>query len=99
VIGAALAMASTIISACMNRPDESDETEVQDIKEEIRQYLLKNRNAQDTLRGVIEWWLLVKHKRRLVKEALDRLIEDGLVIEEKRRGSRTYKLNPLQLEE
>lgn len=64
---------------------------------EILQYLVDNPNAQDTLEGIVTWWLLVrtiKYQKALVKEALDMLVRDGLVIESRGSDSRIhYKIN------
>jgi hypothetical protein len=69
---------------------------------EILQYLIDNPKAQDTLEGIVTWWLLertIKQQTVSVKEALAMLVADGLVIERKRTGtdSRTYyKINRRQ---
>ena len=66
-------------------------------------YLAENPNAQDTLEGIVEWWLLERlttnHAAR-VKEALEDLVLASLVLERRGKDSRTYyKINPLKLEE
>ncbi len=56
------------------------------IAREILAYLLDHPDAQDTLEGVAEWWLLeqkIKDRIPLVKEALEELVEKGLVVERK----------------
>lgn len=70
-------------------------------KEELTDYLLRylidHPNAQDTLDGVVNWWLwerTIKHRTALVEEVLDELVADGLVIAQKRSDSQTlYKMN------
>jgi DNA-binding transcriptional ArsR family regulator len=66
-------------------------------------YLVQNPKAQDTLEGIVEWWLLERHARAAVlrvKEALAELVGAGLVLERRGEGSRIYyKLNPLKLKE
>jgi len=63
------------------------------IEAEILDYLDTHPNAQDTLEGIVEWWLL---RQRIavatahVKEALDELVELGLLTESRGGGSRTY---------
>lgn len=67
---------------------------------EILQYLIDNPKAQDTLEGIVTWWLLertIKQQTLSVKEALAMLVEDHLVIAQEGRDSRThYKINPRQ---
>lgn len=80
----------------MNPPDQMNETKEQ-LAAEILQYLIDHPNAQDTLKGVVNWWLLertIKRRTALVKEVLDKLVADGLVIEQHGSDSQTlYKLN------
>ena len=68
---------------------------------EILAYLAANPDAQDTLEGVAEWWLLeqqIRTKTSDVKDALDRLISKGLVIERKGKDRRShYRLNRRKL--
>ena len=80
----------------MNRPDQMNEKK-EELAEEILQYLVDHPNAQDTLKGVVSWWLLertIKHQTALVKEVLDNLVADGLVIAQQGSDSQTfYKIN------
>lgn len=80
----------------MNGPDQIKDKQ-KEIAYEILHYLVDNPNAQDTLEGIVTWWLLVrtiKHQTVVVKEALAMLVEDGLVIAQQGRDSRThYKIN------
>ncbi len=66
-------------------------------------YLAENPNAQDTLEGIVEWWLwerLTTNHATRVKEALADLVLESLVLERRGKDSRTYyKINPLKLEE
>src|SRR5260221_13589352 len=65
-------------------------------------YLAENPNAQDTLEGIVEWWLwerLTTNHATRVKEALADLVLASLVLERRGKDSRThYKINPLKLE-
>jgi hypothetical protein len=67
------------------------------LAEEILQYLIDHPNAQDTLKGIVTWWLLertIKHRTALVKEVLDKLVADGLVIAQHGTDSQThYKID------
>jgi hypothetical protein len=80
----------------MNRADQMNEKKEQ-LAEEILQYLIDHPNAQDTLKGIVTWWLLertIKHRTALVKEVLDKLVADGLVIAQHGTDSQThYKID------
>ena len=93
----ALAIELSINRACMNPPDQKKNKEKEELAEEILQYLIDHPNAQDTLKGVVNWWLLertVKHPTALVKEVLEKLVADGLVIAQQGSDSQTlYKIN------
>jgi len=69
---------------------------------EILQYLVDNPKAQDTLEGIVTWWLLartIKRQTQSVKKALAILVEDGLIIAKRGSDSRTYyKINSRQRE-
>ena len=73
----------------------------QPIAEEILGYLVARPNAQDTLEGIVEWWLLeqkIDVQTARVKETLAGLIADGLIIEGQAGESRRlYKLNRRRL--
>ena len=62
----------------------------------ILRYLIKHPDAQDTLEHIVGWWFLelnIKYPKDLVKEALDMMVEHGIVIENERTDSRkVYKL-------
>ena len=80
----------------------ADET-VQQIGYRILNYLVENPNAQDTLEGIVEWWLLDRltvSNVTKVKEALANLVAAHLVLERKGKESRTYyKINSHKLKE
>jgi DNA-binding transcriptional regulator PaaX len=73
----------------------------QQIADDILAYLAQNPDAQDTLKGISEWWLSEqtgKPNTALVEEALARLVSGGLVVE--REGAQTYyKVNRRRLKE
>lgn len=63
-------------------------TERSEIVRDVLGYLIDNPHAQDTLEGIIEWWLLernIESRAIKVKEALAELVAKGLILE--RRGS------------
>lgn len=64
-----------------------------DIGYEILAYLSRNPNAQDTIDGIVEWWLLDQHIERQiakVKSALTDLVERGLILKKKNADSLIY---------
>jgi hypothetical protein len=54
--------------------------------------------GQDTLEGIAHWWILeqkIRNEAAKVKEALDHLVVEGLVVELQGKDSRThYRINP-----
>jgi plasmid stabilization system protein ParE len=60
---------------------------------QILAYLHANPDAQDTLEGIIEWWLLdqnIKRQSERVKQALAQLIERGLIVARMGTDSRVH---------
>lgn len=68
------------------------------IGNEILAYLVDYPEAQDTLEGILEWWLLertIKFETPRVREALADLSSKGFILEEKGADSQTrYRINP-----
>ncbi|MFY9553205.1 MAG: hypothetical protein WAV20_08165 [Blastocatellia bacterium] len=63
-------------------------SEKSEIARDVLNYLIDNPDAQDTLEGIVEWWLLksrIESRTVSVKEALAELLAKGLILE--RRGS------------
>lgn len=75
----------------------------QKIRYYILAYLAKNPDAQDTLKGISEWWLSEQSgppNVAAVEEAVAGLVRSGLVVASAREGSQTYyKANRERLEE
>lgn len=73
------------------------------IVNEILAYLSEHPDAQDTLEGIVRWWLLeqeIKRERDKVKEALNELVNRGLVIERKGSNAQVrYLINRDKLKE
>jgi hypothetical protein len=73
------------------------------IGNEILAYLVDHPKAQDTLEGIVEWWLLeraIKFQEAQVKKALAELVTKGLVIEQKGDNSKIhYRVNKSRFEE
>jgi hypothetical protein len=80
----------------MNPPDQMNDKK-EELAAEILRYLIDHPNAQDTLKHIVTWWLLdrqIQHQTELVKEVLDKLVADGLVIAQEQSDSQTlYKIN------
>jgi hypothetical protein len=61
-------------------------TDKSQIGNEILAYLLDHPKAQDTLEGIVEWWLLerqIQFQTARVKEALSELVAKGFIFEKK----------------
>jgi DNA-binding PadR family transcriptional regulator len=76
---------------------------MEQIAYDILAYLAENPDAQDTLEGIVEWWLsqqAVKPKTTLVEEALTELVSRGLILARRGKDARTYyKVNRRRLRE
>jgi hypothetical protein len=70
---------------------------------QILAYLAEHPLAQDTLEGIMEWWLLdreIVHQTSAVTIALEELVAKGLILETRAKDSRAhYRLNPDKLGE
>lgn len=64
---------------------------------DVLAYMFEHQDAQDTLEGIIEWWLVeqeVKHQIVAVKEVIAELVEQGLIIQHRGPDSRHhYRVN------
>ena len=63
--------------SAMYKPDVSE------IAQAILEHLRRNPEAQDTLAGVVQWWLPsqeIKPRTATIKDALSELVAAGLVI-------------------
>jgi hypothetical protein len=64
---------------------------------QVLEYLADHTEAEDTLEGIVEWWLLeqsIKYEMARVKEALQELIAKGLIMEVEGPGRDTfYRIN------
>ena len=64
---------------------------------DVLDYLAAHPEAQDTLEGIIEWWLeeqQIIRQTSKVKDALDDLVARGLIVERKGHDARTfYRIN------
>ena len=75
----------------------------QQIAYHILSYLAENPDAQDTLKGISEWWLSERPgwpNAAAVVEAVTSLAADGLIVASAREGAQTsYKVNRRRLQE
>ena len=69
---------------------------------EILAYLADHPDAQDSLDGILEWWVLerlISLHRGEIRLAVQELVERGILEENQRPGSPAlYRLNPKQRE-
>jgi hypothetical protein len=70
------------------------------IAHEILAYLTDHPDAQDTLEGVVEWWLLerkIKYHMALVRDVLSGLVAKGFLLESRKGDERNkryhYRIN------
>lgn len=72
-------------------------TEESEIARDLLGYLINNPDAQDTLEGIVEWWLLqmkLETRTAKVKEALAGLVAKDLIMECTGTDSRLrYRIN------
>ena len=65
---------------------------------QILAYLADNPEAQDTLEGIAQWWLLerkIQSETRQITDALSELVERGLLLRTEGGNSRArYRVNP-----
>ncbi len=77
-------------------PDEQATDEFETAKD-LLGYLINNPDAQDTLEGIVEWWLLergIESRVARVKRALGQLALKGLILERQGSDSRVrYLIN------
>jgi Fe2+ or Zn2+ uptake regulation protein len=70
---------------------------------DILAYLNEHGDAQDTVEGIAEWWLMRQSLSRYassVEETLDGLVEAGLVLRQRTGDSRVlYQLNRRKAQE
>ena len=70
---------------------------------EVLAYLAENPAAQDTLEGIVQWWLLERYiaeETQKVREAVSELTARGLLLERRNGSSRLhYRIDPGRLDE
>jgi hypothetical protein len=77
--------------------------EQSDIEQEILAYLVEHPRAQDTLEGIMQWWLLEQEIKRWmlqVQAALTELVAQGVVVESQGKYAQIrYRINRRRLSE
>lgn len=72
-------------------------TEESPIVQDILSYLLTHTAAEDTVEGIVEWWLLeerIKHRIKEVQSVLDELVSQSLILAHESEDSKIrYRIN------
>ena len=72
-------------------------TEESPIFQDILSYLLAHTAAEDTVEGIVEWWLLEERIKRRIKEVqsvLDELVSQSLILAHESKDSKIrYRIN------
>jgi hypothetical protein len=67
------------------------------LAQDILSYLLEHSAAEDTVEGIVEWWLLeekIKRRMQEVQQVLDELAREGLILAHKSNDSKIrYRIN------
>ena len=67
--------------------------ETRETSHRILAYLMDNPNAQDTLQGIVDWWMLqqdIKRNITLIRKVIGRLIRKGFLLERLGIDNRKY---------
>ena len=74
-----------------------------EISNAVLSYLLEHPDAQDTMEGIIEWWLMahmIESRANIIKEAVVDLTSQQLLLEHQGKDLYTrYRINRRKLEE
>jgi hypothetical protein len=74
-----------------------------EVERDILAYLSQNPRAEDTVEGIVEWWLLdqrIRNETERAKEALSDLVSKGFVLERTGGDARSrYRINARRLKE
>jgi hypothetical protein len=85
----------------VNLKSQRDKT--QETSYKILAYLMDNPDAQDTLKGIVDWWLLqqdIKRNVALIRKTVDRLIHKGFLLERQGKDqTKYYQVNREKLPE
>ena len=83
--------------------DKTCENITSSVAYEILSYLVQNPDAQDTVEGITEWWLLqqrIVQREILIREAVTQLVHHKFLVERKSKYFRTqYRVNRAKIDE
>jgi hypothetical protein len=72
-------------------------TEESLIAQDILSYLLTHTAAEDTVEGIVDWWLLeekIKRRTKEVQRVLDELVVESLIVARESKDSKIhYRIN------
>jgi len=78
-------------------------TEENRIAQYILRYLSKNTAAEDTIDGIVDWWLLkekIRHRKKEVQKVLDELVLESFIVAHESKDSQIhYKINQRKVRE
>jgi hypothetical protein len=67
------------------------------ITHDVLAYLAEHQDAQDTLEGIVEWWLIeqkIKRQTVMVRQVLSELVQKNYLLESKGMDARVrYRIN------
>ena len=67
------------------------------LEHDVLTYMVEHKDAQDTLEGIVEWWLMqqeIEHQLTEIQELLNELVDKDFVIRQKGLDSRFhYRVN------
>jgi hypothetical protein len=74
-----------------------------EVSDAILWYLLKHPDAQDTLEGIVHWWLvahMIETRTNIVKEAIAELVSRQFLLEDQGKDLRPrYRINRSRVEQ
>ncbi len=78
-------------------PISDRDGDIATIAADILAYLSEYPDAEDTLQGIVQWWLLeqrIRHQTAVVRRALHHLVASGMLIESRTpRAPIRYRMN------
>jgi len=86
----------TMVGEVMSNKKISSFPDTLSIAREILAYLKEHPDAQDSIEGIMQWWLLernISFQAKMLKEALAGLEKEGSVVEVICQSGSYYKLN------
>lgn len=73
------------------------------IAQDILSYLLAHTMAEDTIEGIVDWWLLeerIKRRTKAVQKVIDELVVERLIVARESKDSKIhYRINKRKIRE